>query len=118
MMGFYSLLLLQISTLFIWYVVWFFWNKLAYGIRSVLLILGLSILALCLVKAYRDIYPIVHIIIPVDIYLGPDTSYPMRGQLLAQQEVVVEQKKDGWYYVASAQGKGWIQGAKTSLGGN
>jgi len=111
------LIVSQLALLSTWTVLWLLWPRLHYFFRFFLLLISLFFGVACLKNAYREYYPTTAVSgESVSLYVGPDSSYPIRAQLHDHEEVVVEQMKDGWYYVATAHGRGWIHGAQTVLG--
>ncbi len=86
---------------------------------------GVLFLLFCLaagawgVRAYRHYWPRAVIIHDSAVlFVGPETNFPKRGILSRGEHVVVEQKKDGWYYVSSSQGRGWVQAQDLADEGN
>lgn len=101
---------LQISLLIMWWILWMFWARLSKGVRHFCVLLGLIFFAGWAYFAYNYYWP--HAIVTAEsaqLYIGPDASYPVRATLSQDERVAVEQKKDGWYYVSSFQGKGWMK---------
>ncbi len=49
------------------------------------------------------------------LYLGPDKTHVVRGKLHKGEKITVAQKKGLWYYVFSAEGRGWVKAEEVSL---
>lgn len=49
------------------------------------------------------------------LYIGPDTTYPSKGELHFLDEVYPLKKQGLWYYVSSPLGTGWIFGKDVEL---
>ena len=101
----------QVFVLISWWAVWFSpTRKLGLSFVCILLFCWWSL------HAYRHYYPrLVVISDPGILYVGPDTSYPMRGKLPHQSVVVLAKKAGTWYYVSSPEGSGWIDSAQVAL---
>ncbi len=49
------------------------------------------------------------------LYIGPDTTYPNKGELSFLDEVYTMKKQGNWYYVSSPLGTGWLSGRDIEL---
>lgn len=103
-------LFLQVSLLSIWWLLWFLypsmnnWVKALIGCAFVIALVGWGI------RAYQHYWP--YLVVSAQsapLYIGPERSYPQRGILKQGESVAIEQKKEGWYYVLSSQGRGWVE---------
>lgn len=52
------------------------------------------------------------------LYIGPEKDFPKRAILTGSEQIVIEQKKEGWYYVSTSQGKGWVQATDVAVEGD
>lgn len=134
-------LLLQLSTLIFWWILWFLYfppqkyvdgrsehtgsrfaghdsSKVTF-IRGCVLMLFLSSFVGWALRAYTYYWPQATISSSeAFLYIGPEKGFPKRAVMHEGEKVVIEQKKEQWYYVSSSQGKGWLQATDVALEGD
>lgn len=116
---FFPFVLLQLGMLTLWWIIWFYFSKMSVFLRVCVLLLFIGFLIGWSVNALYYYWPRGYVNAQeAFLYLGPEKSYPKRGVLSGLEEIVIEQKKDGWYYVSSSQGKGWVQTADIAVEGD
>lgn len=109
-------ILIQVALLVCWWSVWLFSGHMSPFMRNLFIFVSALLLCLWIVRSYYHYKHYATVIAQnAPLYVGPEKGYPKRGFLQQQEGVVVEQKKDGWYYVSSSQGRGWLQADDVSI---
>ena len=108
--------LLQSAVLFLWWTLWFFWNRMTTVLKLLVFALFLGACIGWGIKAYRYYWPQGLIISEqAALYLGPEKNFPKRALMQHGEHLLVVEKKDGWYYVSTSHGHGWVEAADVAL---
>lgn len=110
MIYFVPFIVLQCCVLLLWWILWLLRSRMNPFARGCLSLFFIAIFVCWVLRAYRHYWPQAVIASQEALlYVGPEKDYPARGVLKHLEKIVIEQKKDGWYYVSSSQGRGWVQ---------
>ncbi len=127
---YFPFIILQIGTLIFWWILWLFCyprglrsasgdSSTSSFVRGCVLMLFLGFFIGWAVHAPRYYWPRARIVSQeAHLYVGPEKDFPKRALLSDSEQIVIEQKKEGWYYVSTSQGKGWVQATDVALEGD
>lgn len=117
MIGYFPLFLLQVGILVPWWILWLSGYRLTTFMRGCFLMLFLAFTIGWSLRMYSYYWPHALTSKETILSIGPEKNYPVRCTLAINTPLVIEQRKDGWYYVSSACGKGWVQASDVAVEG-
>ena len=106
----FSLFVLQLLFLFVWYLLFFLMRKQRKKI-IVKSIFALSLLmGLCVGVKYREMSASIAIVQHenVPVFAGPDKDYHVLANLDVTDQVIVQEERPGWYKIRYQSGIGWV----------